>query len=55
MRERNLTRLELYINKNPCLSVNGCDRMLPRMLPEGAELVVHGPDGDVFPYKGLPD
>jgi hypothetical protein len=55
MRQRDLERVELYINQNPCAGVRGCDAMLPRMLPEGSELVVRGPDGSVKVYKGLAD
>jgi hypothetical protein len=29
--------------------------MLPRMLPEGAELTVHGPDGFKWVYRGIAD
>lgn len=55
MRLRNIKRLELWINQNPCRGPQGCDTLLPRMLPEGSELVVHDPDGTVKVYKGLPD
>lgn len=55
MRQRNLKRLELWINQNPCGGARGCNAMLPRMLPEGSELVVHGPDGAIKVYKGIAD
>jgi hypothetical protein len=55
MRQRNLDRVELYINQAPCGGPWGCDKMLPRMLPEGSELVVRGPDGSVKIYKGRAD
>ena len=55
MRMEGLSEATLYINRIPCASVNGCNAMLPRMLPEGARLTVHGPDDFVRTYVGLPD
>jgi RHS repeat-associated protein len=45
----------LYINKVPCGGVQGCDYLLPRMLPEGSQLRVVGPEGFDQTYAGLPD
>jgi nucleic acid/nucleotide deaminase of polymorphic system toxin len=55
MRQGDLKKAELYINRVPCKDVRGCDALLPRMLPEGSELTVRGPDGYVKVYKGLAD
>jgi hypothetical protein len=56
MREKNLTEADLYINRIPCGDdLTGCEQMLPRMLPPGARLTVHGPDGFLKTYVGLPD
>ena len=55
MRNENLDRAELWINRDPCPGPTGCDAMLPRMLPSGAKLTIHLPDGTVRVYEGLPD
>jgi nucleic acid/nucleotide deaminase of polymorphic system toxin len=55
MRKGDLKQAELWINNAPCSGVRGCDAMLPRMLPEGSELTVHGPGNVVKVYKGLAD
>jgi nucleic acid/nucleotide deaminase of polymorphic system toxin len=55
MRRGELKEATLYMNQVPCTKLRGCDAMLPRMLPEGSELTVHGPGGFVKVYKGLPD
>lgn len=55
MRKGDLKQAELWINQLPCDGLRGCDRMLPRMLPEGAELTVHGPGDVVQIYKGRAD
>lgn len=43
----------LYINRIPCPGRNGCDRLLPRMLPPGAKLTIYGPDGYVRVVYGV--
>lgn len=58
MRLQRVNRATLYINRIPCTGgtrAPGCHLNLPRMLPEGAELTVHGPDGFKWVYRGLPD
>jgi hypothetical protein len=61
MRQEGLSNGELWINNpsGPCLGNRGCDVNLPHMLPEGAKLTVHYPDGDAGwiskSYVGLPD
>ncbi len=55
MRQQNLSEATLYINKVPCPGPTGCNAMLPRMLPEGAQLHVYGPNGFRQTYTGLPD
>ncbi|MBQ7775108.1 MAG: hypothetical protein IJ379_04220, partial [Lachnospiraceae bacterium] len=59
MRELNIQRGVLYINREPCGPATdfraGCEFMLPKMLPEGAELQVIGPNGYNRIFIGLPD
>ena len=55
MRQQGITEGTLYINRVPCSGANGCGRMLPRMLPEGARLRVVGPDGYDQVFVGSPD
>ncbi|WP_207217691.1 MULTISPECIES: FG-GAP-like repeat-containing protein [Sorangium] len=55
MRERGIKDATLHINQVPCSSATGCGAMLPRMLPEGAQLRVLGPDGYDQVFIGLPD
>jgi hypothetical protein len=55
MRTEGLDEASLFINKVPCSVGPGCANNLPHMLPEGATLYVYGPDGYVFPFRGLPD
>jgi hypothetical protein len=58
MRLNGLKEATLYINRIPCQDVGrspGCHFMLERMLPEGAKLTVHGPDGFKWVYRGIPD
>ena len=45
----------LFINRVPCPGPTGCASMLPRMLPQGAQLRVLGPDGYDQTFRGLPD
>ncbi|MEV7231372.1 DddA-like double-stranded DNA deaminase toxin [Polymorphospora sp. NPDC051019] len=42
----------LAVNKRPCPGMQGCDRLLPRLLPAGAQLTVYGPDGFRKTYNG---
>src|SRR4051812_36021729 len=57
MRTQGLKKATLYINRIPCADGRppGCHLMLPRMLPPGSQLTVHGPDGFKWVYRGLPD
>jgi hypothetical protein len=55
MRQQGLKDATLYINQVPCTGRNGCDVLLPRLLPEGAQLHVYGPNGFRQTYTGLPD
>ncbi|AVT32940.1 hypothetical protein C6361_29650 [Plantactinospora sp. BC1] len=55
MRQNGIPNAELYINRVPCGSGNGCAAMLPHMLPEGATLRVYGPNGYDRTFTGLPD
>jgi hypothetical protein len=57
MRLEGVQQATLYINRIPCADARppGCHLMLPRMLPEGAELTVFGPDGFKWVYRGIPD
>ncbi|HEY9472905.1 MAG TPA: DddA-like double-stranded DNA deaminase toxin, partial [Mycobacteriales bacterium] len=52
MRARNITRATMVVNKIPCEREYGCHELLPRFLPEGAELTVYGPDGFRHTYHG---
>jgi nucleic acid/nucleotide deaminase of polymorphic system toxin len=44
MRDQAIEEATLYVNNAPCLGQQGCDSMLPRMLPEGSELRVVAQD-----------
>jgi RHS repeat-associated protein len=52
MRNQGLNRATLYINRIPCSGVTGCNAMLSRMLPQGAQLTVVGPSGFSRVYRG---
>ena len=54
MRQQGLDEATLYINNPPCGGVQGCDYLLPRMLPEGSQLRIVAP-GFEQTYFGLPD
>lgn len=49
MRMEGLEQATLYINRVPCAS---CARLLPRMLPEGAELTIYGPNNYLRVFRG---
>ncbi len=59
MRDLGIKEGVLYINRVPCGPAtgfrNGCEYMLPRMLPEGATMQVIGPDGYNKTFIGLID
>ncbi|EYF08101.1 DUF6531 domain-containing protein [Chondromyces apiculatus] len=55
MRQYELSKATLYINRVPCPGVRGCDALLARMLPEGVQLEIIGPNGFKKTYTGLPD
>jgi len=57
MRTQGIKKATLYINRIPCTDARppGCHLMLNRMLPEGSQLTVHGPDGFKWVYRGAPD
>ena len=44
MRRLHLGSAALVINGVPCQGPAGCESVLPRLLPSGAQLTVHGPD-----------
>ena len=52
MRQTGAQSGTLYLNNIPCRS---CEKLLARMLPEGATLRVVGPGGFEKVYRGLPD
>ena len=52
MRTHNITKATIVVNKAPCERDYGCPQLLPRFLPEGAELTVYGPDGFRHTYHG---
>ena len=52
MHQGGITEAELTIN-NPVIC-RQCNRLLPRMLPSGAKLTVHLPDGRSVTFVGLP-
>ena len=59
MRREGLLTATLYINKEPCLTIDprslGCHAALPHMLPENAAPRVIGPRSFDHTYLGLPD
>lgn len=61
MRQNEIQDADLWINNpsGPCTGDYGCHKMLPHMLPEGANLRVHFPDGAggwiTQEYTGLSD
>jgi hypothetical protein len=55
MRLEEISEATLEINRIPCLGANGCVANLPRMLPEGAQLHIWGPEGYFRTFIGLPD
>ena len=57
MRQQGLQEATLYINNpsGPCPGAQGCDYLLPRMLPEGSQLRVVAPGGFNQTYFGLQD
>jgi hypothetical protein len=52
MRLTGSMNVTLYINRRPCPGRNGCERLLPRMVPPGGTLTVYGPDGYVQVVHG---
>lgn len=54
MRNQGLEEATLYINNSPCGGVQGCEYLLPRMLPEGSQLRVVSP-GWGRTFAGWPD
>lgn len=52
MRREGITRAEIAVNKLPCPGRLGCNDLLKRFLPPGAELVIHGPDNFEKTYRG---
>jgi hypothetical protein len=46
MRTYQIMQADLYINNPPCSNgPTSCDALLPSMLPTGAKLIIHSPDG----------
>ena len=54
MRTNGIESAVLYLNQAPCAWSSGCNAMLPRMLPAGAELNVYWPGGSQT-YLGIGD
>jgi hypothetical protein len=50
MRMEGLQEATLYINNPPCPS---CTKLLPRMLPKGAELTIYGPHDYMGVFRGI--
>jgi nucleic acid/nucleotide deaminase of polymorphic system toxin len=55
MRRDGMMKAVIALNKRPCPGRLGCDELLKRFLPLGAELVVHGPDNFEKTYRGEPE
>lgn len=55
MRLRGIEEATLYINRVPCPGRNGCENLLPRMVPPGGKLTIYGPDGYVRVVYGAPE
>lgn len=55
MRLKGIEEGTLYINNQPCVGRNGCDRWLPRMLPPDGKLTVYSVDDYCKVYRGLPE
>lgn len=54
MRLRGIQEATLYINRVPCPGRNGCENLLPRMVPPGGKLTIYGPDGFLRVVYGAP-
>ena len=52
MRDQGITSATLLINNQPCEGPLSCDELVPVVLPPGAKLTVHGPDGFTKTYEG---
>jgi hypothetical protein len=52
MHRRRLRRAAVVVNREPCPGIFGCDTLLARLLPAGAELTVYGPNGFKKTYTG---
>jgi hypothetical protein len=52
MRREGITQAVIAVNKRPCPGRLGCNQLLKRFLPPGAELIVRGPDNFEQTYEG---
>ena len=41
MRLDGLKTATLWLNRTPCAGITGCEHLLPRMVPQGSELLIH--------------
>ncbi|MFI5712682.1 DddA-like double-stranded DNA deaminase toxin [Kribbella sp. NPDC051620] len=55
MRREGIKKAVIAVNKMPCPGRLGCNQLLKRFLPPGAELIVHGPDNFEQTYRGESD
>ncbi|MEV6417350.1 DddA-like double-stranded DNA deaminase toxin [Kribbella sp. NPDC051718] len=55
MRREGIKQAAIAVNKIPCPGRLGCNQLLKRFLPPGAELIVHGPDNFEKTYRGESD
>lgn len=55
MRREGITKAVIAVNKVPCPGRLGCNQLLKRFLPPGAELIIHGPDNFEKTYEGESD
>ncbi|WP_147460188.1 DddA-like double-stranded DNA deaminase toxin [Actinokineospora cianjurensis] len=52
MRNNKIMRVELAINNIPCVGEWGCDTLVPRILPRGYTMTIHGSGGFHAIYHG---
>lgn len=52
MRDNEIREVTLAINNIPCVGEWGCDTLVPRILPRGYTLTVHGSGGFRAVYHG---
>ncbi|GAA2971413.1 SCP1.201-like deaminase [Actinokineospora diospyrosa] len=52
MRDNAISEVTLAINNIPCVGEWGCDALVPRILPRGYTLTIHGSGGFHAVYRG---